>query len=178
MEKLEWTKVYYNDLETNIEVTRCGRVRKVKVDWYGNGKGQYRIKLGEVDFSKLNLNHGYKQIGTQIKSLKPKCLQIHQLIAMTFLNHKPNKFNVVVDHIDSNKLNNHVDNLRIITHRKNMSKERTQKRNLPLGVYFWGKSNKYYSKIHINKKSIFLGYYNTIEEASNIYQSKLKTLCV
>lgn len=168
---MKWKQALYKEIETNIEVTRCGRVRKIKVDWMKN-----KTKVGEINFSKLKLNEGYKQISTQIKGLKPKHLKIHQLIAMTFLNHKPNKFNLVVDHIDSNKLNNHVDNLRIITHRENTSKERTKKSGLPVGVYFLKKNNKYYSKIYINKKSIHLGYFKTIEEASQAYQNKLNTL--
>lgn len=30
---MEWKPVYYNGLETNVEVTSCGRVRRVKKDW-------------------------------------------------------------------------------------------------------------------------------------------------
>ena len=33
MENLEWYPVYYNALETNVEVTKCGRVRRIKKEW-------------------------------------------------------------------------------------------------------------------------------------------------
>ena len=30
---MEWKAVLFNGLETNVEVTKCGKVKKVKVDW-------------------------------------------------------------------------------------------------------------------------------------------------
>jgi hypothetical protein len=165
-----WTKVYYNGLETNIEVTKCGRVRRVRVDWM-----QRNTLIGEIDFSKLKLDkNNYKLISIQIKELKPKPIKVHQLISAAFLNYEFNGFNKVVDHIDSNPLNNNLNNLRVVSHRENMSKEKTLKSGLPVGVHKQGK--KYISQIQINKKCVYLGYYNTIEEASNAYQTKLKSL--
>lgn len=174
MENLEWYPVYYNGLETNVEVTKTGRVRKVKVDWYGNTRGAYQIKIGEVDFSNLELSRGYKCLKIQIKGLKAKTQQVHRLIASAFLGYKFQGNKIVVDHIDSNKLNNDLQNLRIITARENSSKERTIKSGLPVGVVFLKNQNVYQSQILINKKRYYLGRYKTIEEASNAYQNKLK----
>lgn len=145
---MEWKAFYYNGLETNVE----------------------------VDFNKLKLHpNGYQRIGVNIKSLKKKVIQIQQLVAATFLNYKFGNFpNQVVDHIDSNTSNNNVNNLRVVTQRENMSKERTIKSGLPTGVCFSKSRNKYISNININKKRIHLGYFNTIEEASNAYKNKLE----
>jgi hypothetical protein len=174
---MEWTKFYYKGLETNVEITKCGRVRKIKVDWYGNGRGSYKIKIGEIDFTNMKLSRGYNQITVQIKELKQrKTILLHQLVAATFLGYKFQGHKLVVDHIDSNKRNNRVDNLKIVTVRENTSKERTIKSGLPVGVCFCKRDKKYYSMIYINKKSMFLGSFNTIEDASNAYQQKLKSL--
>jgi hypothetical protein len=170
----EWKAVYYNGLETNIEVTKCGRVRRVKVDWL---KYTTSAKLGEVDFSKLKTQlKRYKQIGIQIKKYGPKICKVHQLVASAFLDYKWNGNNFVVDHIDSNKDNNHVNNLRVISNRENSSKEVSLKRGLPTGVHFDKCSNKFKAQILINKKKIHLGLFSNPQEASNVYQLKLKSL--
>jgi hypothetical protein len=171
---MEWKAVYYNGLETNVEVTKCGKVRKIKVDWYGD---HFNCKIGEVNFSKLKLtSEGYRQIGIQIKGLKAKQIQLHQLIASAFLNYKFNGHKKVVMHLDDNPLNNNLNNLKIGTHRENMSQARTTKSGLPVGVCFDKQMKKYRSQIYINGKRIFLGLFKTIEEASNTYQNKLKQI--
>ena len=169
-EELEWHPFYFNGIETNIEVTRCGNIRRLKKEWFGFKNA----KLGEINFEKLALNNGYKFIGIHIKGGKKTSLFLHQILAITFLGHKPNGINLVIDHIDSDKLNNHIDNLRIITNRDNTSKERTIKKGLPVGVHWIKFRKKYESKIRIKGKSIFLGYFNTMQEASDAYKNKLK----
>ncbi len=171
---MEWKAVYYNGLETNIEVTKCGRVKRVKVDWLNYN---WKTKLGEVDFNKLKLSpQGYKQLTIQIKGLKQRSVQVQQLISAAFFGYQWKGNSLVVDHIDSNKLNNHIDNLRVVTIRENSSKEKTFKSGLPVGVNFFKRDKKYQSRIYINRKHIHLGLFNTIEEASYAYQQKLKTI--
>jgi hypothetical protein len=173
---MEWTKVLYNGFETNIEVTKCAKVRKVKTNWYGN---HFNSKIGEVDFSKLKLDsHGYIRLGIQINGLEKKSVRLHQLIAAAFLDYEFNGSKLVIDHIDSNPLNNNIDNLRIVTFRENVSKEKTIKSGLPVGVWFDKSRNKYFSQIYINNKHFKLGRFNTIEEASNAYHNKLKSLSI
>jgi hypothetical protein len=167
---MEWTKVLYNGLETNVEVTKCGKVRKVKVDWLNR-----KTKIGEIDLSKLKpLPRGYTNIWVQIKGINKKKIYIHQLMALAFLNHTIDKFKIVVDHIDSNKQNNHIDNLRLLTNRENSSREVVEKSGLPCGVRKSG--NKYTAYIRIGNTRPCLGSFNTPEEASQAYQNKLKSL--
>jgi hypothetical protein len=168
---MEFKKVFYNGLETNVEVTECGRVRRIRVDWMKN-----KSKIGEVDLSKLALNKGYKEIKIQIKGLKGKTIKVHQMVAAAFLNYKFNGHKLVIDHIDSNPLNNNVSNLRVITNRENCSKEKTIKTGLPVGVSFHKIKRKYQSNFNVNGKQIYLGYFKTPEEASIAYQNKLKSL--
>jgi hypothetical protein len=169
---MEFKKVFYNGLETNVEVTECGRVRRITVDWM-----KKKYKIGDVDFSKLKLSHdGYQSISIKIKGLNNRTILAHQLIASAFLDYKFQGNKLVIDHIDSDKLNNKLNNLRVITNRENSSKEKTIKRCFPVGVYFHKKTKKYKSEIKINKKTIYLGLYLTPEQASIAYQNKLKSL--
>lgn len=62
-------------------------------------------------------NCGYMDVGLT-KDGKSKMWSVHRLVAMTFI---PNPFNKPdVNHIDGNKLNNHVDNLEWCTKSENM----------------------------------------------------------
>lgn len=76
---------------------------------------------GNIKNSKTNrflhpvIDHnGYLQIKLYDKDSKRKSYLIHRLVAMTFLKNE-NSSILTVDHIDGNKLNNNVDNLRWVT---------------------------------------------------------------
>tara|TARA_A100000171_G_scaffold50706_2_gene62827 strand:+ start:406 stop:912 length:507 start_codon:yes stop_codon:yes gene_type:complete len=97
-----------------------------------------------------------------------KTHSIHQLVAMTFLNHKPCGWEKVVDHIDNNKRNNSVDNLQIITNRENSSKDRSGKSKYT-GVHPIPNYKKWKAVIGKNGNNINLGTFNNELEASRAY---------
>ena len=73
----------------------------------------------------------------------------------------------IVDHIDRNKNNNRKRNLRHITQANN-TKNRTKPNNNTsgtMGVSFCKNSNKWRARICVDKKTIYLGYYEEIEDA-------------
>jgi len=98
-------------------------------------------------------------------------LREHQIIARAIFPEYElfNHDNAVVDHIDSNKQNNNPINLRLLTQRENVAKERSLKSGLPTGVSVYKPLNKYRATIFNNGKNIHLGYFNTIIEAKNEY---------
>lgn len=53
------------------------------------------------------------------KNGKNKLYKVHQLIAMTFLQHVPDGMNSVIDHINGDKLDNRIENLRIVSQKEN-----------------------------------------------------------
>jgi hypothetical protein len=167
---MEWTKVLYNGFETNVEVTKCGKARKIRTNWEIK-----KTPIGEIDFSKYKLDR-YLICRIKVNKLGIKLVRLHQLIAAAFLDYKFDGRKLVVDHIDSNKLNNNLSNLQVVSHRENTSKERRKKTEMPTGVFYLKDKKIYKVSIGIKKIKIHLGYFKTIKEAEQAYINKLKTL--
>ena len=98
--------------------------------------------------------------------------QVHQLVAIAFLAHTRCGMKYVVDHIDNNKLNNHVSNLQITSSRINGSKDRTSASGLT-GAY--KKScGVITSQVVLDGKMYYLGSFDTVEEANTAYNKAVK----
>lgn len=129
-----------------------------------------KYKIGKALSYSIS-NTGYKQVNLY-KNGKGKCFFIHSLMAITYLNHKPKGMYVVVDHIDGNKLNNSITNLRVITGRENTTRAKVRK-------YFRGvkrNGKRFAAQIEWQGKRYHLGTFDTPEEASEAYQKKLTEL--
>jgi len=108
---------------------------------------------------------------------KQKTKRLHQLVAMAFLDYTPDgTTKIVTDHIDNDRLNNRLSNLQLISNRHNCSKDRKGGTSKRIGVNWHKASNKWISRIKINGKQIFLGYFDLEEEASEYYQDALKSI--
>ena len=136
--------------------------------------GGYRLLKGK-NKKATKTNIGYLVVNLS-KNGKNKTFNIHQLVAMAFLNHIPEGHKIVVDHIDNNKTNNRLDNLQLITPRENTSKDKTGYTSEYIGVSWNKKRRKWVSTININGQVIFLGRFNNEYEAHLKYQEKLKML--
>lgn len=81
------------------------------------------------------------------------------------------------DHINGNGLDNRRKNLRLATIAQNAMNRGVQKNN-KLGVkgVFLVKSGKYRAMIKKNGKNISLGYFSTLKEASDAYNSAAQSL--
>lgn len=162
--------------EGYYQVSNTGIVRSLD-RWviYKNGRKQlYKGKI--IDGSNIN---GYKQI-TLSKNGKQKRFFIHQVVAMVFLDHKPNGHTLVVDHIDGDKSNDNVDNLRIVTSRDNITtcfrKDRDSLTSEYVGVYFDKAKGKWATQICFDGKQIHLGYFLDEKKASDTYQKALSKI--
>jgi len=131
--------------------------------WSFKGKKPLKIKL-------LVNKRGYLFCNLSVNGKHTKS-KVHQLMAITFLGHKPCGHQFVVDHINNNSTDNRLKNLQIITNRQNTSKDK--KRDLPIGVCKYPKYNNYKAAIQVNGKNKHLGYFATQEEASRAYQDAL-----
>lgn len=83
---------------------------------------------------------------------------------------------LVIDHIDGNKKNNNITNLRQLSNRENCNLGIQEKRKykLPRGVRRFKKDNMFGAEIGIEKERYYLGTFKTSEEASDAYQSALR----
>lgn len=118
----------------------------------------------EKDFKNLkwtvtkNRNKFYVQ-----KRVNGKNVYLHRYI----MNCPKGKY---VDHINHNTLDNRKENLRITTNANNLrnGEIRVNNKTGVKGVYFDNKRNKYVANIKVNYKGIFLGRFDTLEEATQV----------
>lgn len=77
-----------------------------------------------------------------------------------------------IDHIDRDKTNNRISNLRDVDKSENQQNKIAAQRNSRtgfLGVHYCRKRENFVAKIMINKKRFHIGYFKTAEEASQAY---------
>ena len=145
----------------NYMIYEDGRV------WSKNGKGRF-LKPTSIN------KKGYLGVCLCNKDIK-KTMKIHRLIALHYIPNPENK--PEVDHIDNNRQNNNIENLRWATRSEN---------NCNKGVYgevnFKGVSkhrNKFRASSTRNGKKIHIGIYDTAEEAGEAFDLfKVKPLMV
>ena len=103
-----------------------------------------------------------------------KNYRVHRLVYESFKGRIID--NLVIDHIDGNKKNNNIENLRQLPNRENCNLGIQEKRKdkLPRGVRRFNKDNMFGAEIGIEKERYYLGTFKTPEEASDAYQSALR----
>ena len=140
----------------NYEVSICGMVRNV------NTKRILKPSVSNVGYYYVNL----------YKNIKVKKHTIHRLVGKTFI---PNINNdKCIDHIDNNKLNNTIMNLRWCSYQQN-SFNTSLRNNTTTGIkgVCWYKNyQKWEVKIYFNYKKIHIGYFDNLEDAKNARQKK------
>ena len=153
------------------EISNLGRVKSLaRIVTTARGSRLRKERILKLSFD------GKRYLNVKIyKNNKSKTIKVHQLVAITFLNHKPEGHSSVVDHIDNNPLNNELGNLQIISQRENSSKD-TKGSSQYTGVC-WDKSRKkWLSCITINGKLKYLGRFKDETKAAEAYQIALKNL--
>jgi hypothetical protein len=148
------------DYEGIYQISNFGDVRNIKTS---------RI------LKPTNDSTGYKCIDLCCDG-KRKHMRIHRLVAINFIPNDENK--QCVDHIDNDRVNNKIDNLRWCTIQENNINTSISKRNISgsKGVSFVKRLNKWRAHIKINRKPIHLGYFTNIDDAIKARKDKAKEL--
>lgn len=155
------------------QISDLGNVRSISRDVpHANGLG-IRFLVGRILKPTLDKKTGYIYISLSAGG-KVKKYNIHQLVAIAFLNHVPCGHKEVIDHIDENKLNNYLENLRITTNRINCSKTKRGVTSKYVGVR--KNKGKFESQIRIGNTRKYLGRFATEIEAHNAYQNALNEI--
>lgn len=145
-----------------------------KISNLGNLKSLNYKKRGSEKLIKWTLDkEGYLRAGL-CKNGKRERVKGHQLVAITFLNHKRCGVKLVVNHINHIKSDNRVENLEIITNRENCNHRKKAGTSAYPGVC-WDKSRgKWKAQVHINNKTHQLGRFANEYDAHLAYE---KALC-
>lgn len=110
MEKMknnvQQAEVWKQYLDTQYEVSNLGNVRNKKT---------------KAVLSQEDTGNGYLCVGLQIDKGVYKKTRVHRMVAMAFLEFQRTEERNEVDHINGNKSDNSVDNLRWCTHKENMN---------------------------------------------------------
>lgn len=120
--------------------------------------------LGNVRSLKKTLNpasvNGYMIVRISDRDGKYKTKLIHRLVMESFVGGSL----LVVDHIDGNRSNNHLENLEYVSQRENILRKKTSK-----GFRFIEATGKWVGRILSDGKRIHLGTFNTKQEALDAY---------
>lgn len=129
---------------------------------FRNGTIERQFKNGKWrEIAPYQMNRGYLVIFVAGKSRL-----IHRLIAFCFLGLEDlegNHHNNQIDHRNHNRSDNRIENLRIVTAQQNNFNSNAKGCSFNKNRQRWG------AYITLNRKRIFLGYFETEEEAHQNY---------
>ena len=111
--------------------------------------------------------HGYRFVG-----VGGKHRFVHRIIYALHHGVLP----TIIDHINRDRADNHISNLREASHRMNAENMRPRNRDLPMGVQRRRNSPNYIARITVAGKTMHLGMYPTPEEAHRVYLTHKRIL--
>lgn len=103
-----------------------------------------------------------------------KMFVVHRLVMLTF----EGDSDLTVDHINGNKSDNRLSNLRYCSHRDNCIHARSKMKHSSkyVGVSWDSRRENWRAVIHVNNKFVQLGAFNSEELAKSAYENKLLEL--
>jgi hypothetical protein len=134
---------------------------------YDESAGLFRwvIKIGRAagkEFAGATRPDGYVVINVDGRSCRA-----HQLAWLYVRGEWPSG---VIDHINRDRSDNRIANLRLATRGENMANTSKRAGRQITGVRFAAHANKYMARLGVNGKTVFLGYFLKEEEANRAYQ--------
>ena len=105
------------------QVSNLGRVKSFD-RWVKGSYNGLQFKKGKI--LKPSIGHFYFQVSLVNINGEKNSYTIHRLVAESFLPNPENK--TEIDHIDTNPLNNNVENLKWCTHKENMNNPITKQK--------------------------------------------------
>lgn len=109
-------------------------------------------------------NVASNKLGYNVINCNGKKYSRHRIIAYSYLELDLDNPKIQVDHIDGNRLNNDLSNLRLVNHQQNQ-----WNRTRALGYYFHKQNQNWVSRIKLNGKNIHLGCFDNETKARAAY---------
>lgn len=141
------------------EASNLGRIRSLK---------QKNIRVLSVNLNQL----GYHRVKVSLNGVE-KQFCVHKLVAYAYL---PNPNNYTeVDHLDKNKSNNTLSNLKWVSRSENLLNrnkiKNTQSKYKGVSLF----QNKYRVRAYLNKKCFNIGLFDDEIEAATAYDNYIKS---
>ena len=150
--------------ETILKLFPNGEVWKFGFKTHSSKKQTWHFMKGTITTNK----YGYKYHSTKINS---KSYITSRLLAYAFLRFDLEEEEDTIDHQSRNSLDNHIFNLRCASRT-----EQSLNKNCVINAKGWTLINgRYRANIKINRKQIYLGTYDTPEEAHQVYLEAVKS---
>lgn len=157
--------------EGYYQVSNHGRVRSLDriIIW----RGKEKKESGKI-MSLVKSGCGYKYVSLS-KRDERESFRVHLLVWDAFGDRPRNGRVLQVDHIDNDKMNNHIDNLTLLNNRLNCSKGKLQKEKTSkyTGVCLNKKTGKWGARATMDGKYKHLGLFPTEIQAHLAYKKAL-----
>lgn len=139
---------YYKDGLLIRRITINNRAIKGAIVGHLGGRGYLRVTVHGVGF------------------------RVHRLIFLMHKGYLPK----MLDHIDENKLNNRIENLRTCNNSENSLNRKRNKNNTSgvKGVSLNARNNKWRAEIRVDCKPMYIGEYRDINDAAEAVRAKRK----
>lgn len=160
--------------EGKYQISNLGRVKSLsRFRVYGKTASGITKEI-ILKLSTPKSQYGYAVLSFWVNA-RVKTFKVHRLVAEAFIPNPENK--PQVNHIDSNRSNNHVSNLEWVTSRENTSHAtiKTNKSSKYTGVDKV-KYNRWRATTWENGKYKYIGQYETEEMAANAYRAYLESI--
>ena len=135
---------------------------KIKPSSKGN-----RVKVGDI--AGTVKSHGYLCVGINYNSYRA-----HRLIFLMHKGYLPK----TIDHINGDRLDNRIENLRAVTASQNQHNRKLNSNNTSgyKGVYWAKQTKKWRAEIETSGERVHLGYFDNVEEAAEVLRKAREEL--
>lgn len=149
---------------------------------YVRSRFNYDPETGAITWRVPPKCHGHragKPAGRNVRIKNSKVLSIvklhgkyYQQSRIAWLHHYGVHADKYIDHIDGNRTNQAISNLRLATHAENMLNivRNNPRKSLPQGVSQIRKTGRFFARSMMGGKSTYIGTFDTPEEASAAYK--------